>query len=100
MQKSAFFRLQQHVWRVYYQRRVEYIISTRTRKTIAYKAHWLGAVFPRFRSPENIMTWLYDFRGLFGLYETEAGDEGWVLSEALCTEAGSHLTKQAILARR
>jgi len=28
------------------------------------------------------MTRLYYFRGLFGLYETEAGDEGWVLIEA------------------
>jgi hypothetical protein len=43
------------------------------------KAHWLGAVFPKFYSPENIVIRLHDFRRLFDLIETEASNEGWVL---------------------
>jgi hypothetical protein len=53
------------------------------------KAHWLGAVFPKFCSPENIMIRLCDLRRLSGLCEIERGGKGWVvienpLSKALC----------------
>jgi hypothetical protein len=64
------------------------------------KAHWLGAIFPKFYSPENIRIGLYNFRRLSCLYETEASDEGWFLSETLCANARSHVSKQVTLERR
>jgi hypothetical protein len=64
------------------------------------KAHWLGAVFPKFCSPENIVIWLYDLRHLFVLHETEPGDERRGFIKSLCPRARSHSIKQAILERR